>query len=202
MTAQEIIRRAKAEVGTVESPANSNKTKYGKWYGLDGQPWCAMFICWLFRDCLDLIKKTASCSTMLKYFRSKQMIVSSPKPGDIVFFKFNSKSQAQAEHIGLVVDVQANKIITIEGNTSVGNDANGGSVMERTRTGCIVAFARPNYDNTTVVNNSPTKSIDEVARLVIKGKYGSGNDRRQKLQAEGYNYTEVQKRVNEILKGK
>ena len=44
------------------------------------------------------------------------------------------------------------------------------------------------------------KSVDEIARLVIKGVYGNGVARRQKLEAEGYNYDEVQKRVKELLK--
>jgi murein DD-endopeptidase MepM/ murein hydrolase activator NlpD len=44
------------------------------------------------------------------------------------------------------------------------------------------------------------KSIDEVAQDVISGKYGNYPERKEKLEAEGYNYSEVQGRVNEILK--
>ena len=44
------------------------------------------------------------------------------------------------------------------------------------------------------------KSIDEVARAVIRGDYGNGQARRAKLEAEGYNYSEVQSRVNQLLK--
>lgn len=43
------------------------------------------------------------------------------------------------------------------------------------------------------------KSIDEIARDVIAGKYGNGQERKDKLTAEGYNYEEVQNKVNEIL---
>jgi flagellum-specific peptidoglycan hydrolase FlgJ len=39
--------------------------------------------------------------------------------------------------------------------------------------------------------------IDQAARDVIKGKYGNGEERKKKL---GVYYTEVQKRVNELLK--
>lgn len=39
--------------------------------------------------------------------------------------------------------------------------------------------------------------IDQAARDVIKGKYGNGEERKQKL---GIYYSEVQKRVNELLK--
>ena len=47
----------------------------------------------------------------------------------------------------------------------------------------------------------PTKSIDELAREVINGKWGNGDDRKNRLQAAGYNYSEVQAKVNEILNG-
>lgn len=43
------------------------------------------------------------------------------------------------------------------------------------------------------------KSIDEVALQVINGDYGNGTTRKKKLAAEGWNYNEVQARVNELL---
>ena len=43
------------------------------------------------------------------------------------------------------------------------------------------------------------KSIDEVAREVIAGKWGNGADRKNRLTAAGYDYEAVQNRVNEIL---
>lgn len=46
------------------------------------------------------------------------------------------------------------------------------------------------------------KSIDTLAQEVIAGKWGVGNDRKNRLQAAGYNYSEVQNKVNEILTGK
>ena len=46
------------------------------------------------------------------------------------------------------------------------------------------------------------KSVDEVAREVIAGKWGNGAKRVYNLTKAGYNYVAVQKRVNEILKGK
>lgn len=43
-------------------------------------------------------------------------------------------------------------------------------------------------------------SLDEIAKKVIKGDYGNGEERKQKLTNAGYNYNEVQNKVNEILK--
>lgn len=45
------------------------------------------------------------------------------------------------------------------------------------------------------------KSIDEIAKEVIDGKWGNGDARKSKLEAAGYNYDEVRTRVNELLKG-
>ncbi len=46
---------------------------------------------------------------------------------------------------------------------------------------------------------TPAKSVDEVAREVIRGEWGNGSDRRQRLEAAGYDYDIVQDRVNAIL---
>lgn len=48
----------------------------------------------------------------------------------------------------------------------------------------------------------PAKTLDDVAREVINGKWGNGSARREALEKAGYNYSEVQAKVNEILNGK
>lgn len=44
------------------------------------------------------------------------------------------------------------------------------------------------------------KTIEEVAREVIAGKWGNGNERKERLTAAGYNYKSVQSKVNKLLK--
>ena len=44
------------------------------------------------------------------------------------------------------------------------------------------------------------KSVDELAREVIAGKWGVGITRKERLTAAGHDYKAVQKRVNELLK--
>lgn len=46
----------------------------------------------------------------------------------------------------------------------------------------------------------PKKSVDEVAKEVINGKWGNGSERKKRLEEAGYNYTEVQAKVNQLLK--
>lgn len=48
---------------------------------------------------------------------------------------------------------------------------------------------------------APAKSVYEVAREVIRGEWGNGSDRRQRLEAAGYDFDAVQNRVNAILTG-
>lgn len=53
---------------------------------------------------------------------------------------------------------------------------------------------------TAVAASTPAKkSVDEVAREVIQGKWGNGVARKAKLTAAGYNYATVQARVNALL---
>ncbi len=47
---------------------------------------------------------------------------------------------------------------------------------------------------------STEKTVDELSREVIAGKWGNGQDRKNRLTAAGYNYRAVQDRVNEILR--
>ena len=44
------------------------------------------------------------------------------------------------------------------------------------------------------------KSIAEIAQEVVAGKWGNGSERKQRLEAEGYDYAEVQAKVNEMLR--
>ena len=49
------------------------------------------------------------------------------------------------------------------------------------------------------VNNSNKKSNNEIAKEVINGLWGNGEERKRKLENEGYNYKEIQNEVNRIL---
>lgn len=45
------------------------------------------------------------------------------------------------------------------------------------------------------------QTLDEVAKDVLEGKYGNYPERKTRLEAAGYNYSEVQARVNQLVKG-
>ena len=49
------------------------------------------------------------------------------------------------------------------------------------------------------LSGSAGKSVTQVAKEVIAGKWGNGEERRRKLTAAGYDYNAVQRKVNELL---
>lgn len=143
----QIIAIARAEVGYAETPANSNKTKYGQWFGLDGVAWCGMFVSWCYWKAgaplgnIGFAKGFAGCQTAVAYFKKNGLLVTDPKPGDIVFFDWNA--DGRYDHTGLYVrSLGPATFETIEGNTSASNQSNGGQVQQRTRALKNVLFAR------------------------------------------------------------
>ena len=64
-------------------------------------------------------------------------------------------------------------------------------------------LSNPTYctvGKTVKITEDKKKSIDELAKEVIRGDWGNGTERKEKLTAAGYDYAAIQKRVNEMLK--
>lgn len=135
-----ILEIAAKEVGQGEVPLNSNKTKYGKWFGFDGVAWCGMFVSWCYAAAgtplpnIGFSKGFAGCQTAVAYFLKMKLNTKNPVPGDIVFFDWNLDKRY--DHTGIFSKwiVIGKTFETIEGNTAIGNDSNGGKVMRRNRT--------------------------------------------------------------------
>ena len=161
-TALDIIKKASNEIGTKEAPANSNNVKYNTaYYGRpvsgSAYPWCCAFIWWLLSTSGVSVPKTALCTSLATWFKTQgQWYTSDPQVGDIVFFKFGSNAR-WTNHVGIVTAVRGNEIETIEGNTSVNSDDNGGAVMARRRSSHIVGYGRPKY---TEVYDTPAGSAN------------------------------------------
>jgi hypothetical protein len=144
-----IIETARGEIGQTEKPINSNKTKYGKWAGLDGVAWCGLFCSWIYEQAGKPMPRIgfrfngfAGCQTAVAYFRTNKKIVTEPQEGDLVFFDWNGDKRH--DHVGLFVKwIDKDTIETIEGNTAIGNDSNGGNVMVRKRHKRFCLFVRP-----------------------------------------------------------
>jgi hypothetical protein len=160
-TANEIIKMAEYYIGTKENPANSNNVIFNtNYYGhpVSGAayPWCCAFVWDIFRKCKASAlfydgKKTAYCQTVYNWAKEEKLTVDKTKgkKGDLVLFDWNKDKHA--DHIGFIKKKNSDgTYITIEGNTGIGNDSNGGEVMERTRSAAtILAIVRPKYKKAT-----------------------------------------------------
>ena len=154
---EEIVIIAEQELDNQEVPVN--KTKYGKWYGLDGNPWCAMFVSWVYGQAglsktvaASTKKGFASCDAGLKWFAKKGKLVpiGEAQPGDIAFFQFDD--DAQPDHVGIVIknNTKLKRLVCIEGNTAgdaKGSQSNGDGVYKKKRPySLVMAVARPSKE--------------------------------------------------------
>ena len=71
------------------------------------------------------------------------------------------------------------------------------SSLENAKKACKTGYAV--FDSNGKQVYPTKKSIDEVAREVIQGKWGNGAERKKRLTNAGYDYNEVQKKVNQMI---
>ena len=72
------------------------------------------------------------------------------------------------------------------------------SSLENAKKACKTGYAV--FDSSGKQVYPAKKSVDEVAREVIQGKWSNGAERKKRLTDAGYDYNEVQKRVNALMK--
>jgi len=73
-------------------------------------------------------------------------------------------------------------------------------VIDKSENGKNAICSPVNAADLQLVNAKPGKTVDELAREVIRGLWGNGTDRKNRLAAAGYDYYAVQRRVNELLR--
>jgi len=106
VTTAQSIATAQTSLNYTEGP--NNDTTFGKWFGLNNQPWCAMSASKMYFDAgaIESVANTkkgfASCDAWLKYLTKNNQIVpiGQAKAGDVVFFQFDE--DAMADHVGIV----------------------------------------------------------------------------------------------------
>lgn len=120
------------------------------------------------------------------------------------FRAYNSLAESISDYFDLITKLERYRKACVSNSPleCITAIKNGGYATSPTYINTIMLIINSNnltkYDNVEDVENSVdnSKSIEELAKEVIAGKYGNGEERKQKL---GDLYDEVQKRVNEIL---
>lgn len=189
MSRQSVLDTAQSQLGTTESPPNSNLTAYGAWYSpsLNGQKWCAMFVSWVFHHAghpLGLIQTKHGihhCQSAHNYYQEKGRLTAHPMPGDIVLYDW--EGNGHADHIGIFkcwTSASEMAFEAYEGNTSKGNNSDGGKVMIRVRSRNLVkSFINPGVYS--------EQAVTPVSSELHLGSRGSQVTQLQKnLYALGY----------------
>lgn len=181
-TVTALLNVARGELGYIEG--RNNASKYGKAYGLDNAPWCAMFLWWCGRRASGgdtLVPQIAYTPAMARHYMAQGTARwgTTPRRGAIAFFDFPDTVH-RIQHVGLVEKVHANgTITTIEGNTSSGvrgSQADGGGVYRRVRpVSLVVVYAYPAYTRESVVRPAPrpvSRSTRPRRPLAVDGIWG------------------------------
>ena len=170
--------------------------------------WCAVFVsaAAIACGCTELIPTECSCGRMIQLMQEKgiweENDAYSPRPGDIIFYDWQDSGKGDntgwPEHVGIVESTENGQITVIEGNLN--NSVSRRKLAVNGR--YIRGYGVPEYEADKPAE-MPQKSLEEVAKEVISGKYGNGAERKKRISEETpYSYEEVQARVNAILSGK
>ncbi len=153
---QRALKCAQGEVGVKEVPAGSNSGPRVREYqrlsaiGGTGWPWCGAFTNYCYAVGAGRPLKGFNNAYVPSYVRAakdrahglKVISANDARPGDLVCFDWGK--DGVSDHIGILeTKVSSGRFTSIEGNTSYGNDSNGGQVMRRDRNvGQVQVFIR------------------------------------------------------------
>lgn len=177
-------------------------------------PWCATassaaFIASGLADIFPCVE--CSCGNMIELAKKAGIWVENdayvPKTGDAILYDWGDSGKGDCtgwpDHVGLVASVSGNTIRVIEGNMS--NTVGYRNLAVNGR--YIRGFITPKFSTKTTSSGSGTagtsgkKSVSEIAKEVIAGKWGNGDARKSAIKAVGYDYDAVQAEVNRQMKG-
>lgn len=175
---------------------------------------CVGYACGRFNEIIGAMKyPSLNCNAENFIERAKNTygleISSVPTLGGIMVWQKGTLSGNDgAVHVAVVEKIiDSNTIYTSESGyggsafwNSTRRNTNGrwGLGSAYTFRGCIV---NPAIGKVVAPTPTPSakKSVDEVAKEVIRGEWGNGDERYNRLTNAGYNYNEVQAKVNELL---
>ncbi|WP_458454844.1 GH25 family lysozyme [Methanobrevibacter sp.] len=215
-SAHAVLNVAKSWIGYNESDGshrkiidvyNSHKPLARGYKMSYADPWCAAFVssCAIKAGVTNILPTECECNNMIELFKKLGEWVENdayvPKTGDVIFYDWEDSgygdNTGSANHVGIVETCDGKTIIVIEGNIS--NTVGRRNIPVNGK--YIRGYGVPKFTSIASSLSSSNKTIDELANEVIRGLWGSGDERKKRLTAAGYDYNAIQKRVNEILSG-
>lgn len=155
----------------------------------NGVAWCDIFVDWCFVQAYGLeaaLKLTnqplgksncgAGCKYSRQYYKKANRLYDEPQPGDQIFFwPKDAIGGPVVAHTGLVYQVDATYVYTIEGNTSGANGvvANGGGVCKKKYKltyNRIAGYGRPDWGVETTDTPTAESAPSDAKQVVVKAK--------------------------------
>ena len=182
--ASDIIAVAKSQLGYKEGQLDgtvqkgNDCTKYGEWYGLNYNPWCAMFVSWCANEAeipKSIIPRHASCDNGMEWFIDKGGWHYSPyyggsyepKAGDIVYFGYKMNNGGyDSTHVGIVYSVSDTKISVYEGNSA---DKVQSVSYNKNNNAYILGYGSPAYTKSIIQYSTGTYITDAYSLNFRKG---------------------------------
>lgn len=201
ITAQQYINRAMKYIGVVEgTPRHAEIVKaynsikpLPRGYRLTvNDAWCAGFASAVALLCGfgDNFPYECGVERMKELAKKRKMWVKVVNPREGWLVVYDWQGDGHADHVGIIAGTTSKQIKVIEGNY---NDA------VRVR---IIAKDSPKISGYIALKylSEENTSNEEVAREVIAGRWGNGEQRRKSLKKAGYDPDKIQKIVNKLLK--
>ncbi len=131
-------------IGTKESPWGSNRQMFGQWYGMNGVPWCAIYLSYCFGHTNHSRFRYSYVPTIhddAAHGRNGLRLVYTPQPGDLALYNVGREPLA---HTAFVKTVPvAGSFEDLGGNTGPTNVSNGGEVLAQRRSvGMVHSWVR------------------------------------------------------------
>lgn len=173
--------------------------------------WCATFASAVFIAIgyKDIFPIECSCGQMIKLAKSMGIWVENdayvPEIGDCMLYDWDDTGKGDdtgwPDHIGIVtyVNKKSGYIEVTEGNYQKSVKKRTVNINGRYIRGYIAPKFDATYDFDVEEPELGERDINTIVHEVIIGKWGSGDLRRRKLAAAGYDYNQIQNEVNRIL---
>lgn len=195
-TAQATVNLAVSQQGVAEHPPGSNRVAYSEWYGLVG-PWCAMFLSWVTAHAgVGWYRFASTAASVASARRANRLVpVDQARTGDVLVRLYTKTTG----HTGMACEPVGRSgkgtVVTIEGNTSGGNDRDGGSVQVRRRSISWWHYAiRLDYDqappppkgNDVATERGRVAELQRLLGVTADGDFGPSTEAAAAAQAFGW----------------
>lgn len=120
------------------------------------------------------------------------------------FITPNYAKKATSSGGGTIVKPSVSKSVTEVANEVLAGQWGNGDFRKNNLTAAGYSYDAVQAEVNRILSGTsskPTKSVDQVAKEVLAGQWGNGDDRRKKLEAAGYSYSAVQAKVNQLCSG-